>query len=182
MAELAFRDGVMDRIRLRESRYDEQAYLFVLSALEYTQSRLEARRHISAAELADSCRQLALERYGLMSRVVLERWGIHATADIGEIVLHKKGETQHIAVHGGVVEVRPNKVTVLADIAETAEDIDEDRAQAALRRAEEMMESREAGRYDPAALAALRRSNLRLKVARRRRQRSGPQFESDTRE
>jgi uncharacterized repeat protein (TIGR04138 family) len=86
VAELAFRDGVMDRIRLRESRYDEQAYLFVLSALEYTQSRLEARRHISAAELADSCRQLALERYGLMSRVVLERWGIHATADIGEIV------------------------------------------------------------------------------------------------
>ena len=84
--ELAFRDGVMDRIRLRESRYDEQAYLFVLSALEYTQSKLEARRHISAGELADSCRELALERFGLMARVVLERWGVHATSDIGEIV------------------------------------------------------------------------------------------------
>jgi len=84
--ELAFRDGVMERIRLHESRYDEQAYLFVLSALEFSQSKLDARRHISAAELAHSCRDLALERFGLMSRVVLERWGIHATLDLGEIV------------------------------------------------------------------------------------------------
>lgn len=76
----------MDRIRLRESRYDEQAYLFLLSALEYSQSKLETRRHISAGELAASCRELALERYGLMSRVVLERWGIRSTADFGEIV------------------------------------------------------------------------------------------------
>ena len=86
MAELAFRDGVMDRIRLRESRYDEQAYLFVLSALEYTQSRLDARRHITAGELVESCRSLALERFGVMSRVVLERWGVSSTGDIGEIV------------------------------------------------------------------------------------------------
>lgn len=86
MPELAFRDGVMDRIRLHESRYDEQAYLFVLSALEFIQSKLDARRHISAAELAHSCRELALERFGLMSRIVLDRWGIRATSDLGEIV------------------------------------------------------------------------------------------------
>lgn len=86
MPELAFRDGVMDRIRLRESRYDEQAYLFVLSSLEHAQSKLTTRRHISAAELGASCRELALERFGVMSRVVLERWGIHATSDLGEIV------------------------------------------------------------------------------------------------
>ena len=86
MPELAFRDGVMDRIRMRESRYDEQAYLFVLSALEYSQSKLDARRHINAAELAESCRDLALERFGLMSRIVLERWGIQGTSDLGEIV------------------------------------------------------------------------------------------------
>lgn len=86
MPELAFRDGVMERIRLRESRYDEQAYLFLLSALEYSQSKLDSRRHISAAELGASCRELALERYGLMSRIVLDRWGIRSTADLGEIV------------------------------------------------------------------------------------------------
>jgi uncharacterized repeat protein (TIGR04138 family) len=76
----------MDRIRLRETRYDEQAYLFILSALEFSQSRLDSRRHITAGELAESCRELALDRYGVMSRVVLERWGITSTADIGEIV------------------------------------------------------------------------------------------------
>ena len=86
MSELAFRDGVMDRIRVRETRYDEQAYLFVLSALEYAQAKLDVRRHITASELSHSCRELALDRYGVMARVVLERWGISSTADFGEVV------------------------------------------------------------------------------------------------
>jgi len=86
MAELAFREGIMDRIRIREPRYDEQAYLFVLSALEMCQAQLAMRRHISGTELAHACRDLALDRYGVMARVVLEHWGIAATADIGDIV------------------------------------------------------------------------------------------------
>lgn len=86
MSGLAFREGVMDRIRIRESRYDEQAYLFVLSALEYSQAKLDVRRHVTASELSHSCRELALERYGVMARIVLERWGIRATSDIGEVV------------------------------------------------------------------------------------------------
>jgi uncharacterized repeat protein (TIGR04138 family) len=86
MAELAFREGIMDRIRIREPRFDEQAYLFVLSALELCQAQLAARRHISGTELANACRSLALDRYGVMARVVLEHWGISATADIGDIV------------------------------------------------------------------------------------------------
>jgi uncharacterized repeat protein (TIGR04138 family) len=86
MSGLAFREGVMDRIRVRESRYDEQAYLFVLSALEYAQTKLDVRRHITAAELSHACRELALDRYGLMARIVLERWGIHSTLDFGEVV------------------------------------------------------------------------------------------------
>jgi uncharacterized repeat protein (TIGR04138 family) len=86
VAELSFRDGIMDRIRLRERRYDERAYLFVLAALEYCQQRLDERRHITGQELAEGCRDLALERFGVMSRLVLEHWGIRATADIGNIV------------------------------------------------------------------------------------------------
>ena len=86
MSQLAFRDGVMDRIRVRESRYDEQAYLFVLSALEYAQAQLDVRRHITATELSHACRDLALDRYGVMARLVLERWGLHGTADFGEVV------------------------------------------------------------------------------------------------
>lgn len=86
MPELAFRDGVMDRIRLRESRYDERAYLFVLAALEFVQQRLPERRHLSGTELAEGCRDLALARYGVLARTVLEHWGISTTADFGEVV------------------------------------------------------------------------------------------------
>lgn len=86
VAELVFRDGVMDRIRLRERRFHEQAYLFVLAALEFQQSRLAERRHISGRELALACRDLAIERYGVMARVMLEHWGITSTADIGDVV------------------------------------------------------------------------------------------------
>ena len=51
MSELAFRDGIMDQIRLREPRFHERAFLFVLSALEFCQARLPERRHITGAEL-----------------------------------------------------------------------------------------------------------------------------------
>lgn len=86
MATLAFRDGVMEQIRLREARFHEGAFLFVLAALEYLQSRLPERRHVDGRELAHAVRDLALDQYGVMSRLVLEHWGIRSTADVGEIV------------------------------------------------------------------------------------------------
>lgn len=81
-----FREGIMDRILIRETRFHEQAYLFVLSALEHCQIGLPSRRHISGQELAHACRDLALERFGLMARLVLEHWGVKSTSDIGDIV------------------------------------------------------------------------------------------------
>jgi uncharacterized repeat protein (TIGR04138 family) len=86
VTELAFREGIMDQIRLREQRFDERAYLFVLSALEHSQSRLTERRHITGPELAHACRELALQRFGVMARIVLENWGMRSTMDIGDIV------------------------------------------------------------------------------------------------
>ncbi|MEX2182801.1 MAG: Minf_1886 family protein [Gemmatimonadaceae bacterium] len=86
MPELAFRDGVMDRIRLRDPRYDERAYLFVLAALEFRQQQLPERRHLSGRELAVGCRDLALHRYGVLARTVLEHWGLRESSDLGEIV------------------------------------------------------------------------------------------------
>jgi uncharacterized repeat protein (TIGR04138 family) len=86
VTELAFREGIMDQIRLREQRFDERAYLFVLSALEHSQARLVERRHITGPELAQACRDLALQRFGVMARVVLEHWGVRSTMDIGDIV------------------------------------------------------------------------------------------------
>ena len=76
----------MDRLRLIEPRFEEQAYLFVLAALEFSQTRLPERRHISGRELATACRDLALERYGVMARMVLEHWGVKSTSDIGDVV------------------------------------------------------------------------------------------------
>ncbi|MCX5760382.1 MAG: hypothetical protein NTW72_02560 [Gemmatimonadetes bacterium] len=86
MSELAFRDGVMDRIRVREPRFNEHAFLFVLSALEFAQTRQTERRHLTGRELAEACRDLALQRYGVLSRMVLEHWGVTTTAHFGDIV------------------------------------------------------------------------------------------------
>jgi uncharacterized repeat protein (TIGR04138 family) len=86
VAELAFRDGIMDQIRMRERRFHEHAYLFVLMALEFCQSRLTERRHIAGRELALACRDLALNRYGVLARLVLEHWGIRSTAHLGDVV------------------------------------------------------------------------------------------------
>lgn len=86
MAELAFREGIMEKIRLREQRFDERAYLFVLAALEHCQGQLTERRHITGPELAHACRTLAMERFGVTARLVLEHWGICSTNDIGDIV------------------------------------------------------------------------------------------------
>lgn len=79
-------DTVMDRLRERYPSYHETAYLFILSGLHYTIERLGEPRHISGRELAEGCRDLAIDRYGLMARSVLEYWGIRTTRDLGAIV------------------------------------------------------------------------------------------------
>jgi uncharacterized repeat protein (TIGR04138 family) len=86
LGELAFRDGVWEQIRFRESRFHERAYLFVLAALEFQQARMPSRRHIDGRELAEAVRDLALERFGVTARLVLDHWGVRCTADLGDIV------------------------------------------------------------------------------------------------
>lgn len=86
MNDLQFADDVMGRIRARGGRYHERAYLFLLGTIEFLQSRLEVRRHVTAAELAWACRDFALEQYGLLAPVVLAHWGITRTDDLGRIV------------------------------------------------------------------------------------------------
>jgi uncharacterized repeat protein (TIGR04138 family) len=84
--ELQFADDIMGRIRARGGRYNERAYLFLLGTIEFLQSRLEVRRHVSAVELAWACRDYALQQYGLLARGVLAHWGVTQTADLGRIV------------------------------------------------------------------------------------------------
>ena len=85
-ANAVFDDRVLDRLRASHPRFHETAYLFVLSALHFSLERLSEPRHLSGRELAEGVRDLALIRYGLMARTVLEYWGITTTSDLGEIV------------------------------------------------------------------------------------------------
>jgi F-type H+-transporting ATPase subunit epsilon len=88
----------------------------------------------------------------------------------GEIVIHKAGQEDVLmAVGGGFMEVRPDRVTILADSAERAEEIDVARAEAARQRAQQLLSGRPSGVDIVRAEYALRRSQVRLKVARRRR-------------
>ena len=90
----------------------------------------------------------------------------------GELIARKGDDEFSLAVSGGFLEVRPDRVIVLADSAERAEEIDIARAEEAKRRAEQRLAERYAPGVDAAVVeAALRRSLIRLKVAARRRKR-----------
>jgi F-type H+-transporting ATPase subunit epsilon len=99
----------------------------------------------------------------------------------GELIVRRGEEEVIFAVGGGFLEVVHNKVTILADSAERAEEIDVERALAAKKRAEERLAQRRAEDVDHArAEAALRRAMARLRVAehaKRRRTHSCPHEE-----
>ena len=85
----------------------------------------------------------------------------------GEMTVRKGNEDTYLAVTGGFLEVRPEKVIVLADACERCEEIDLSRAEDARKRAQERLASHEAGVDHTRAEAALRRSLARIKVAQR---------------
>ncbi len=90
----------------------------------------------------------------------------------GVLRIVKGADEVEMAITGGFIEVRGNRVTILADAAERAEEIDLERAAEARRRAEEILARRE--EMDLArAEAALQRALIRMKVAERRRRRTG---------
>ena len=89
----------------------------------------------------------------------------------GELRVTQDGQEQFISITGGFLEVLDNKVTVLADAAERADETGLERAEAAVRRAEERIATREADLDLERAMGSLRRAQVRVTVARRRRNR-----------
>jgi F-type H+-transporting ATPase subunit epsilon len=90
----------------------------------------------------------------------------------GELIARKGSEEFSLAVSGGFLEVRPDRIIVLADSAERAEEIDIARAEEAKKRAEQRLAESYTPEVDTArAEAALRRSLIRLRVAAKRRKR-----------
>ena len=96
------------------------------------------------------------------------------TLKTGELRARKGSEEFSLAISGGFLEVRPDRVIVLADVAERAEEIDLARAEAAKRRAEEQLAHRLPGVDLAQSQAALSRALLRLRVGERRRRRTPP--------
>jgi len=94
------------------------------------------------------------------------------TLQAGELRVKKGGEEVSLVISGGFLEVRPDKVVVLADAAERVEEIDVARAEEAKRRAQERLVEKRAPGIDGAqAEAALLRSLARLRVVERVRRR-----------
>jgi F-type H+-transporting ATPase subunit epsilon len=90
----------------------------------------------------------------------------------GELILKRGNDEIPFAVTGGFFEVLDNKVIVLADTAERADEIDVTRAEQARERARLALERRESTEDLAAAQAALQRALIRLRVAEQRRRRT----------
>lgn len=95
------------------------------------------------------------------------------TLRIGELHFRVGEKVEYMSVLWGFVEVTPTKVTVLAEVAEKAEDIDVDRAEAAVRKAEERLERGGLPSEVEEARVSLEKSRLRKKIADRHRQQGG---------
>lgn len=97
-----------------------------------------------------------------------------STLGFGELKIRKGGQEEYFAIAGGFVQVRPDKVVVMAETADMASEIDLEAAQSARREAERALQE---GFTEPADLAnaraAMERALLRIRVAERRR-REGP--------
>ena len=93
-----------------------------------------------------------------------------ATLGVGELRIRKGADEESFAIVGGFVQVRPDKVVVMAETADMASEIDLEKAQEARREAERALES---GFHEGADLAlaraSLQQALLRIRVAERRR-------------
>ena len=79
---------VIEKIAEKDPRYHAEAYLFILSALNFSVAKLEKHRHVTGQELSEGIRLYAVDQFGAMARQVLEHWGIRETEDFGNIVFN----------------------------------------------------------------------------------------------
>jgi F-type H+-transporting ATPase subunit epsilon len=97
-----------------------------------------------------------------------------STLGVGELRIRKGGSEESFAIVGGFLQVRPDKVVVMAETADMASEIDLEKAEEARREAERALESGyHEGADLSAARAALQQALLRIRVAERRH-REGP--------
>jgi F-type H+-transporting ATPase subunit epsilon len=95
------------------------------------------------------------------------------TLGFGELVIRKGRAQESFAIYGGVVDIRPDRVIVLADLAESSYDIDIAAVEAARDRAEKLMEQGVPPEQNREAELTLRRAELALRVQRKVQARGG---------
>ena len=77
----------LEQISKEDGRYSHKAVKFVYEGLSYTVKNVVAEPgHVSGSKLCEGLRQLAMEKWGRMTLLVLNSWGIKTTRDFGEIV------------------------------------------------------------------------------------------------
>ena len=89
------------------------------------------------------------------------------TLAFGELIVRKGRAQESFAIYGGVVDIRPDRIVVLADLAESSYAIDAAEVEAARERAAKLMESGVPEEENRAAALALRRAELALRVQRK---------------
>ena len=150
--------------------------------------------------MADSNRQLHIDIISQERRLLTETADqLSAPSVLGEVTIlpghiplftrledgivrfKKDGKERELAIFGGFMDVGPgNRITVLADTAVLAEDVNQARAEAAKQKAQIAMKQKGSEVEFKQAEIALRRALLELKVARRRKTSTNPSTESTT--
>ncbi len=126
--------------------------------------------------LSDDVRQVTLPGVSGEMTILPRHAPLMTLLNPGELVIKRSdGEEISYAVGGGVVEVRPDKVVVLADAAEREDEIDIARAEAARQRAERLLKEGVPPEQRRQLELSLRKAYARLRVAQRRRRRRGLQ-------
>lgn len=81
-------ETIVEEIYEKDSRYKEDAYVFVMEALAYTQKKFKRSKHVKGEEMLLGMKELLLNKFGPMTMPVLEHWGIKSTEDFGNIVFN----------------------------------------------------------------------------------------------
>ncbi|NWF68195.1 MAG: ATP synthase F1 subunit epsilon [Chloroflexi bacterium] len=96
------------------------------------------------------------------------------TMAFGELIVRKAGREESFAIYGGVVDIRPDKVVVLADLAESSYDITNEAIEAARASAEKLLQEGVGPEMNREAALALRRAELATRLARKVQGRVSP--------
>jgi len=78
----------IEEIRNKDSRYNPDAYEFVMQSLWFTQKKIKETGHVSCRQLLEGIRKFAIQQYGPLAKTVFGHWGVKTTNDFGEIVFN----------------------------------------------------------------------------------------------